>query len=77
MRYLHDNKCLEANKMHFKTHCFVYKQNKTGLFNYIVLHCIDFYDVNLTISPLDRSITAEFAKGFSMKTSLIINTICL
>ena len=28
---------LEANKMHFKTHCFVYKQNETGLFNYLVL----------------------------------------
>ena len=38
-----------------------------GLFNYIVVHYI-FYDVNLTISPLDRPITAEFTKGFSMKT---------
>ena len=61
---------LEANKMHFKTHCFVYKQSKTGLFNYIALHCIEFYDVNLTISPLDWSMTAEFTNGISMKTSL-------
>ena len=29
-------------------------------FCYIVL----FYDVNLTISPLDRPIKAEFTKGF-------------
>ena len=28
---------LEANKMHFKTHCFVYKQSQKGLFCYIVL----------------------------------------
>ena len=59
----------EANKMHFKTHYFVYKESKTDLFNYIVLHCFDFDDVNLTISPLDRPIPAEFTKGFSMKTS--------
>ena len=32
---------------------------------YIVLF---FYDVNLTISKLDRPITAEFTKGISMKT---------
>ena len=62
--------------MRFKTHCFVYKQSKTGLFNYIVLHSSAFYDVNLTISPLDRSITSEFTKGISMKTSLI-NILCL
>ena len=46
-----------------------------GLFYYIVLHCIVFDDVNLTISPLDRPITAEFTE-FSMKTSLI-NILCL
>ena len=40
---------LEANKMHFKTHCFICKQSKTGLFNYIVLHCIVFDDVNLAL----------------------------
>ena len=57
------------------THCFVYKQSKTGLFNYIVLHCIDFDDVNLTISPLDRPTPAEFTNGFSMMTSLI-NMLC-
>ena len=33
---------LEVNKMHFKTHCFVYKQSLTGHFSYIVLHCIVF-----------------------------------
>ena len=44
---------LAANKMHFKTNCFVYKQHKMGLFNYIVLLCIDFDDVNLTISPAE------------------------
>ena len=40
--------------MHYKTHCFVNT----------VLHCIVFYDVNLTISPLDSPITTEFTKGF-------------
>ena len=40
---------------------------------YIVLF---FYDVSLTISPLDRPITAEFTKGVSMNTSLI-NILCL
>ena len=55
---------LKANKMHFKTHCFVYKQSKTGLYSYILLHCI-FYEVNITIWPLDRPVTAEFTKGFS------------
>ena len=64
---------LEANKMHFET--LLYLQTKlNGPF---LLHCILlFYDVNLTISPLDRPITAEFTKGFSMKTSLI-NILCL
>ena len=55
---------LEVNKMHFETHCIVYKQSKTDLFNYIVLYCIEFYDVNLTISPFDRPITAERTKEF-------------
>ena len=64
---------LKANKMHFKTHCFVYKKSQTGLFNYIVLI---FYDVNLTISPLDMSITAGFTKVISMKMSFI-NILCL
>ena len=49
---------------------FIGKQSKTGLFNYIVLHCIDFDDVNLTISQLDRPTPAEFTKGFSMMTSI-------
>ena len=74
MRYLHDIRWFY--KMQFRTHCFVYKQSKTGFFNYNVLHCIDFDDVNLTISPFDRPITAEFTKGFSIMTSLI-NIICL
>ena len=29
----------------------------------LLLHCI-FYDINLTISPLDRPITAAFTKDF-------------
>ena len=32
---------LEAIEMDLKTHCLVYKQSKTGFFNYIVLHFID------------------------------------
>ena len=54
---------LETNKIHFKTHFFVYKQSQIGPFYYIVLHCIGFYKVNLTISPLDRPIIAGL-KGF-------------
>ena len=50
----------EANKIQFKTHCFVYKQSKMGHFNYIVLHYIDFDDVNFTISPFDMPSPAEF-----------------
>ena len=37
---------------------------KQSLFYYIVLHCIVFYDVNLTISPLDWPITAGFQQVF-------------
>ena len=55
---------LKANKMHFKAH-----------FLNIVLHCIDFYDVNATISLLDMPVRAAFTKGFSMKTSLQITII--
>ena len=35
-----------------------------GLFSYILLQCIVYYDLNLTISQLDRPITAVFTKGF-------------
>ena len=62
---------LKANKMHIKTHCFDCKQTYMEILDYIVLHCIDFYDVNLTISPLDRLIPGEFTKEFSRMTSLI------
>ena len=41
-----------------------------GLFYYIVLQCTVFYDINLTILPLNRPITAEFTEGFSTKMSL-------
>ena len=61
---------LEANKMNFKTHCFACKQSQTGLFIYIVLHCNDFNDVNLIISPLDRPVTAEVTKGFPSRPHL-------
>ena len=49
-----------------------------GLFNYNVLHCIVFYDINRTVSPLDRPITAKFTKGFFLKTSCtaLIKVIC-
>ena len=36
--------------------------NKAKWAFFITLYC--FYDVNMTISPLDRPITAEFTKGF-------------
>ena len=54
------------------THYFFTNEAKRAF----LLRCIVFYDVNFTISPLDRHITAEFTKGFSMKTSLI-NILCL
>ena len=60
---------LEANKMHLL--CY---KSKTKLNGPFLLHCVTlccFYDVNLTISPLDRPITAVFTKWFPMKTSLI------
>ena len=75
MRYLHDNKAgLEANKIHFVTHCFVSKAKWAFLIT--LCYNVLFYDVNLTISPLDRAIIAKFTKGFSMKT-LLINILCL
>ena len=67
---------LEANEMHFKVSMLCLETKLNGPFS---LHCITlycFYDVNLTILPLDRPITAEFTKGFSMKMSLI-NILCL
>ena len=60
---------LEANKMHFKTICFVYKQKRA--FFITLCYTLLFYDINLTISPLDSPITLEFTKGFSMKTSFV------
>ena len=66
---------LKANKMQFKTYCFVYKAKRAFLITLcnIVLF---FHDVNIKISPLDRPIIAEFTKGLYMKTSPI-NILCL
>ena len=69
MGNLHDNKpikCISRPPTLFtnKAKQAFFKQSKTGLFHYIVLHCIGFYDVNLTISPLDRPIPEEFTRGF-------------
>ena len=65
--YLHNDKWFESQK-----NAFIDPQTKiTGLSCYIVSHCIVLYDVNITIWPLDRSIIAEFTKGFSMMTSLV------
>ena len=55
--------------------------NDSSLRGPFQLHCVTlycFYDVNLTISPLDRPITAEFTKGvfhddISCQHSLFIN----
>ena len=46
------------------------------LYSYIVSHCSGLYDVNITILPLDRSIIAEFTKGFYMMTSLVNIFVC-
>ena len=61
---------LEANKNAFQDPLLCL-QSKMGPKSYIVLHCIVFYDVNLTTLPLDRPIKTEFTNGFSMKMSLI------
>ena len=45
---------LEANKCILRHNTLFTNKVKRGLFNYIVLQCIVFYDVNLAISPLDR-----------------------
>ena len=55
---------LEANKMHLKTHCLCLQTKIKGLYSYIVSHCIVLYDVNIIIWPFDRSIIAEFTRGF-------------
>ena len=59
---------LEANKIKcILRPTSLFTSKATGLFNYTVLNCIDIYDVNLTISPLYRPITAEFTnRGFSV-----------
>ena len=53
---------LNANKMHLSSTA-LFTGFLNGPFNYVVLHCIVCYDVNLTISPLDRTIIAEFTNG--------------
>ena len=56
---------MEANKMHFKTTAwFTNKAFRAFLLHCVTLYC--FYDVNLTISPLDRPVTAEFKRGFPL-----------
>ena len=56
---------LEAKKS-FKDPLLCLQTQKTGLYSYIMLLCIVPYDVSITIWPLDRSIIAEFTKGFSI-----------
>ena len=58
---------LEANKIHLRpTGLFANKAKRAFLITFC--YTVWFYYINLTISPLDRPITAEFTKGFSMKT---------
>ena len=67
---------LEANKCICLPSALFTKLNGPYIcFNNIVLHCIVFHDVNLSISPRDRPMLAEFTKGFSIKTSPI-NILC-
>ena len=55
---------LEANKMHFlPTALFTNKAKRAFLITLCYVELV-FNDKNLTISPLDRPIPAEFAKGF-------------
>ena len=60
---------LEANKMYFKTALFT---NKAKQAFYIVLHCIVFYDVNLTISPL-QIYKMDFHEDVTYQHSLFVN----
>ena len=67
---------MEANKIKcILRPTSLFTSKATGLFNYTVLNCIDIYDVNLTISPLYRPITAEFTKGFSVTYQHPLQTI--
>ena len=74
LRYLQDNKwklikCILRPIAKFT--------NKAKQAFFITLCYISlFFMTYLTISPLDRPLTAGFTKGFSMKTSLI-NISCL
>ena len=60
---------LEANKMYFKTALFT---NKAKQAFYIVLNCIVFYDVNLTISPL-KIYKMDFHEDVTYQHSLFVN----
>ena len=80
MWYLHEIiGPVEANKMHFMTPYFVYKQDKWTFFITSCYIVLTFYDVgNMYIKSTNRNITVwpfdvieEFTKGFSMKTCLI------
>ena len=62
--YLHDNKWLGNQLNAFKDPMLCLQTKIMGLYSYIVSHYIVLYDVNITIWPLDRPITAEFTKGF-------------
>ena len=74
-RYPHDNKWFwKPSKCILKPTALLTNKAEQEFFItlcYIVLFC----DINFTVLPLDRPITAEYSKGFSMKTSLYQHTL--
>ena len=76
MWYLHDNKWLGSQNICILRPTALFKNKAKWAFivSFVTVYC--FHDVNHTISRLGRPITAEFTKGFSIKTSLI-NILCL
>ena len=67
---------LEANKCILRpTALFTNKAKQAFLITLCYIVTL-FYEVNPTLWPFERPITASFTKGFSIKTSLI-NILCL
>ena len=58
---------LEANKMCLRPTALLTNKAKWAFLVTFCYTALSFYDVNMTILPLDKDILAEFTKMFSMK----------
>ena len=67
---------LEANKMRLRSTALFTNKAKGAFFITMCYIVLFFYNANLTISPLDRPITAKFTKMCSMKHHLSIFFVC-